>query len=395
MDIGLEDGKFVVAKPAEDILVAHGREQVGCESLEKTIAGGVPAHVVQRLERIEIEQMKRERMVAATRSRDEAAHLVDHQGAVGQTRQGIVMGKMAQMGLGPLVRRDIERSCQDGGDAACLVAQRRFGREKHAPQITGARHFLLEPRQRLALGEDHAVERGGPHRAIRIEEGRQRFPHDLGRVDMVEAGLAGVDEDQKPVLAHRVNHGRQRIDHLGQPLDRGADGLFARLFARRKFARQRVGAVRQQHLVLAQHQEIARACHEFGVIHGRMQKIRCARFQRLQARRALLVDRGDYERNFGQTRKQAQGADEIDPGHAGHLVVGHDEIGRVRPDPGQRLARIGERAHIDIGRDGAGEFCVNRPIGGPVIDDHDVWHGSRAPHRKPPFRKLLTMRQQG
>ncbi len=115
------------------------------------------------------------------------------------------------------------------------------------------------------------------------------------------------------------------------------------------------------------------------MVDRRVEEIRCAAFQRPQAQFALIANGDHHDRHAGRMRQPAKARDEFLAVHLRHIVIGDDEVRPVAPQPFQRLGRVGEGADSDPFIDRQGELGVNRPVGGPVINNHDQRHNKTWP----------------
>src|SRR5438128_657861 len=107
-DVGLQYREFVAAEPREHVRLAHMRLQLLSDQSQESVASGVPEQV--GFEAIEIEEVERKQLIAATAPGDQVAQPLLQKGAVRQVRQRIMMRKVVQMRLVLLARGDVERS---------------------------------------------------------------------------------------------------------------------------------------------------------------------------------------------------------------------------------------------------------------------------------------------
>ena len=147
-----------------------------------------------------------------------------------------------------------------------------------------------------------------------------------------------------------------------------------------ELALQCVGALCEQQLMLAQGQQIARTRDEFVVIDRRIQKIRGAGIEGLQAEASLFVDGYDDDGNLGAVLHCPKTPDELGAVEMRHFIIGDDEIGRVVLQPVQRFEWVAKRLDLDARLDRGGEFGKNVPVRYAVVNDYDDRH------RFPPAR---------
>ena len=106
--------------------------------------------IIDPFETVEIDQMQGEEIVAPPRPRDQGAHPLMQQHAVGQAGQLVVMGEVAQPRFHFLARGNVERRSQDAANDAANILERGFQRQKGAlgPRTIGK--FFLKTGKRFA-----------------------------------------------------------------------------------------------------------------------------------------------------------------------------------------------------------------------------------------------------
>ncbi len=137
---------------------------------------------------------------------------------------------------------------------------------------------------------------------------------------------------------------------------------------------QRARPLGQEELLLTQLEQVPRPGDEFLMIDRALQEVGGAGLQRLQAEAALLVDGDDDDGNLGGPVELAEAADELRAVHAGHLVVGDDEIGRVRGEPLEGLLRLAESLRPHGVGNRSREPLEEVPVGNPIVEDYDERH---------------------
>ena len=116
LDPALKHGEFVAAQPRHHTTLSHRARQPFGGFNQKAVARRMAQHVVDRLEAVEVDQVKCDRPAAAPGAHDLGAQPLLQHHPVGQPRQRVMMGDVMQMGLGLFALADIDRGRQYGGD---------------------------------------------------------------------------------------------------------------------------------------------------------------------------------------------------------------------------------------------------------------------------------------
>ena len=141
--------------------------------------------------------------------------------------------------------------------------------------------------------------------------------------------------------------------------------------------RQVVGAGGELDLLLAQLQQITRACDEFLVIDRAMEKIGGPGLERAQPEFTFFVDRDDDHGNLAAIGLCAEAADKFCAVHGRHLEIGDDQIGRVALEPGEKFYRIAEAMNHHARFNRSGKLRKNLSIGLSIVEDNYLYHASQ------------------
>ena len=114
--------EFVAAKPRERVAFAQRLLHARGDGNQQLVAGLVTVLVIDRLETVEVEIRHGQHVVAALRLRHRLPHTVGEQHAIGQRRQGVVMGDVFELALVLLERRDVGKERDVLSDGAAGVA---------------------------------------------------------------------------------------------------------------------------------------------------------------------------------------------------------------------------------------------------------------------------------
>jgi len=175
MDVLLEDDELVAAETGDEVLRPQHFAQAIRHGTEQLVAAGMAEGVVDLLELIEVDEQQRRHMVAAMLGRQQAADLVAEIDAVGQRREFVIAGQVADAGLRIAPLGDVLEQYHGA------AAGHRLERPRH---VAAAR--------RIRIGRDHVaglgvVDLGQDHLAARR---RNRTGYDAGIDDVGRAGAA-------------------------------------------------------------------------------------------------------------------------------------------------------------------------------------------------------------
>ena len=157
-DARLQDREFVAAKAGDRVGVTHDRTQPVGDLDEELVADLVTQPVVDVLEAVEIDEVERERAVAAARAGDLTAQAVGQQRAVRQICQDVVVRHVEEVILRALAVGDVERGGEHADHGVGAVAQRRFCGEEDALGAVAVDDVLFEAGQRGLRANDLAIE---------------------------------------------------------------------------------------------------------------------------------------------------------------------------------------------------------------------------------------------
>ena len=119
----------------------------------------------------------------------------------------------------------------------------------------------------------------------------------LGRIDAVDLAVRAVDQGEPAVAIDRADGCRHGVDQAPQAALAGLQRGLVLLGVRRQLARQVLGALLEQLLLLAQGQEVAGAGAELEMVDRAEQKVGGAGLERLIAVAAVLIDRDHHHRH--------------------------------------------------------------------------------------------------
>ena len=94
-----DEDKFVAAEPGRDQDFFGERAQLFRQRAKQIVADRVPKRIVDFLEAVEVDTQDGERAIACRGGVDRAAKMLDKGEAIGQVRQGIMMGHMLDAGF--------------------------------------------------------------------------------------------------------------------------------------------------------------------------------------------------------------------------------------------------------------------------------------------------------
>ena len=151
--------------------------------------------VIDVLEAVEIDEMRRKRTIAAPGAGDLAQQPVGQQRAVRQVGERVVVREVIQVIFRALAVGDVERGGEHADYGVGAIAQRRLGGQEHALGAAEVGDFLFEARQGGLRGHDFAVERLVAGDVVFAEHpfGMSKPIASVG-VDAGERRLIGVDE---------------------------------------------------------------------------------------------------------------------------------------------------------------------------------------------------------
>ena len=102
-----QHGELVAAQARHGVRGARGLDDALRHRLQQPVAGIVAERVVDVLEVVQVEEHDRDRALPALRERERVLHAVAEQVAVGEQRQRIVEGQLAQLLLERLALADV------------------------------------------------------------------------------------------------------------------------------------------------------------------------------------------------------------------------------------------------------------------------------------------------
>ena len=130
--IDLDDGEFVRAETADDVVRPDRRAQPVGHAFDDGVAGFVTEGVVDILDPIEVDRMDRQQAVALVETGKRAAQPLGEMAAVGEAGQRVVIGEKLDMRIGLLLlapaheeRQPGNAESEAGEEAELIVASRK------------------------------------------------------------------------------------------------------------------------------------------------------------------------------------------------------------------------------------------------------------------------------
>src|SRR5208282_4429309 len=123
-DVVEEDREFVPSHPAGGIRVANRRAEAPRDLEEEVIPGVVSVMVVDRLETVQVDEEEGEAPLLPPGPGHGTLEPIEEQGAIGQGRQGIIVGEALEALLEPAPLGDV---AENGDDANGLAARAGYG----------------------------------------------------------------------------------------------------------------------------------------------------------------------------------------------------------------------------------------------------------------------------
>ena len=206
-------------------------------------------------------------------------------------------------------------------------------------------------------------------RALGAEQQFDRLADQVGRHQPDRGRQQRVHEHAAPLAVGGADQSGDGVDHLGQSLAAFAQQLFMGGQAHFQPPLEQVRTLLDLALLRSQFQQVPGAGGEFHMVDRAEQEIRGAGLERGDAELPVAIGGDDDDRDVGIPSPDPP--HQLVAGHAGHLVVGDDEIGAVPGQPVQRLLRVGEGVGGDVQAELAGEPGIDLPVGRAVIDDQN------------------------
>src|SRR6266403_2209396 len=97
----LHNRELIAAQPCNHVCRAHAVAQPIGDAFEKTISNRMPQRVIDALESVKINKKDRKRFAAAPNSLQGLIQLLSKQRTVPQAGQGVVVGDVVRLRLGP------------------------------------------------------------------------------------------------------------------------------------------------------------------------------------------------------------------------------------------------------------------------------------------------------
>ena len=102
------EDEFVAAKAGQGIDPPDGRFQPLGDGTQEVVTDAMPERIVDPLEMVEIDHHQRKRRFVAFDRRQHLPNAIAQHTVVGKTGQGIEVGQLPDLHLGPFLRRNIE-----------------------------------------------------------------------------------------------------------------------------------------------------------------------------------------------------------------------------------------------------------------------------------------------
>ena len=267
-----QDGELVPAEAGHGVAPPQGARQALSDADQELITGRVPEAVVDDLEVVQVEEDQRDRAQVTGVQLQGVSEPVGEQGPVGQPREGIVEGKVAQLGLALG-----ELPGQRGVLAEGQVLPEQHQADDAAPhvQLTGGDGA---PGQRQGQGDAG----GRHHRDVGVQAGavhdRRAAAQVLDDVALHERGQGQQDEADDPAQVQDspvVRAGGRQVGEraVGHAQGRHAGGRQSQGHPRTTAAQGQHDEHEQQHVADGvrqrhRHLEVGAAGAEHGPEHG-------------------------------------------------------------------------------------------------------------------------------
>src|SRR6185312_5194879 len=128
-------------------------------SLKILVASRMAESIIDAFESVEVDNKHRKAAIATASPCDLAPQAIHEQGAVGEAGQRIVLGDVEEIFFGAFALTNIQRTRQHANDFISMIAQRRFRRQKDAPNAGRVDDLFLDARQRRLGSQDLAIKR--------------------------------------------------------------------------------------------------------------------------------------------------------------------------------------------------------------------------------------------
>ena len=243
MQIGQKCDELVATDPGHRVRFPKVAAQAVGDRLQQEVADFMPVVVVDRLEFVEIDEEQRDPCLFAPRARDLLRDAVLQQASIGQLRQRIVEGQLADGLFGAFALGDIARHAKDGDDVSIAV---RVQRGDHlglndVPVLVR----LIDLGDARKIGSVAGLPTGdriGKHvlRALRRFRRQRRFKR--LRDDFL-GGIAAQRFDRWTHVAEAAARDVENPDHVGRVFGHETEALLAlHKFRNRRFARAHLGS---------------------------------------------------------------------------------------------------------------------------------------------------------
>ena len=225
LDVRQQHDEFVAAQAADGVDLAHAGAHARRHFAQHDVAGLVAMGVVDRLELVEVEEHHGAAVLLAPPGGQRLVQPVEEQDAVGQAREGVVLGLVAHLLFDAFALADIGQHRHIARHVAMRIADRR---ERDAHRIAlavaaRAGQFAFPVVAAVELGPDPLIEAviGTPAQA------GQRMTEDvLGRVAR-DAGESAIDGANAVLGIHHDDGVARVLEHLRGLLEMGL-GFLAR-----------------------------------------------------------------------------------------------------------------------------------------------------------------------
>jgi hypothetical protein len=205
-----DQGKFVTPKPRQVSTGIDGkRAQLLRQFAQQVVADRVAKYVIDHLEAVEVDAQHRKRFITGRRRIDRAGEMLDEGGAIGQVRQGIIMGQMLNEGLRLLALGNVLRKAEQVSRFAGLIRDRKIlGGQDASAVVMGMNDVLVNGLQ-LPGGQ------GFPHEREQVGSGllvgsMPGTPADQVAARDPENGFGGAVDENIAAIARVLDSNRQR-----------------------------------------------------------------------------------------------------------------------------------------------------------------------------------------
>ena len=165
---------------------------------KQIVADRVPKRIVDFLEAVEVDTQDGEGAIACRSSADRAAKMLDKSEAIGQVRQGIMMGHMLNAGFHLFALGDVFRKAEQIALFAGLVRNRKIPGGQDARAVMRGRDRVLADRLQIERRQRFVGQRKQVLLCFRATALRA-FADQIAALDAKDGFGGAVEEDKAPI----------------------------------------------------------------------------------------------------------------------------------------------------------------------------------------------------